>query len=333
VEPLRIGVLGAARISDTAIVQASRTTGARLVVVGARDPQRAREFADHAGVERVVDSYQDVVDDPEVEVIYNPLPNGLHGPWNMRAIAAGKHVLSEKPYASNTAEAREVRAAAAAAGVHVVEAFHYRYHPVMQRMIELAGNGEIGDLTFVEARMLMPPPPAADPRWVASLAGGSLMDVGCYAVHAIRDLAQVAGGEPTVVRAVSGEIPEHPGVDAWVSADLTYPNGVPAHLESSMTHGVWDFSLRIVGTRGEAYAPAFVLPQSDDRIIITVGTDQRTEELGTRSTYAYQLEAMAALVRSGEPMITDADDAVRTMEMIDAVYAAAGRAPHPISVL
>ena len=332
-EPLRIGVLGAARISDSAILKPAHETGARLVAVAARDPQRAREFAEAGGIERVLESYQAVIDDPEVEVVYNPLPNGLHGPWNLRAIEAGKHVLSEKPYASNTDEARRVRDAAAAAGVHVVEAFHYRYHPVQQRMIELAGSGEIGDVTYVEARMLMPPPPAGDPRWIAALAGGSLMDVGCYAVHGIRDLAPHLGGEPTATRAVAGEIPEYPGVDAWLAGDLTYPNGVTAHLESSMTHGVWDFSLRIVGTLGEACAPAFVLPQTDSRIIITVGTDQQVEELPTRSTYSYQLEAMARLVREGVPMVTDADDAVRTMETIDALYAAAGRAPHAVSTI
>ena len=333
VEPLRIGVLGAARISDNAILKPADETGARLVAVAARDPQRAREFAEAGRIERVLDSYQDVIEDPEVEVVYNPLPNGLHGPWNLRAVEAGKHVLTEKPYASNSPEARRVRDAAAAAGVHVVEAFHYRYHPVQQRMIDLAGSGEIGDVTYVEARMLMPPPPAGDPRWIASLAGGSLMDVGCYAVHGIRDLAHLLGGEPTVVRAQAGEIPEYPGVDAWLSGDLAYPNGVTAHLESSMTHGVWDFSLRIVGSAGEAYAPAFVLPQTDSRVIVTVGTEQRVEELSTTSTYTYQLEALARLLRNGEPMVTDADDAVQTMDMIDALYAAAGRAPHAVSTI
>lgn len=332
-EPLRIGVLGAARISDNAILKPAHETGARLVAVAARDPQRARDFAEAGRIERVLESYQAVIDDPEVEVVYNPLPNGLHGPWNLRAVEAGKHVLTEKPYASNTDEARRVRDAAAAAGIHVVEAFHYRYHPVQQRMIELAGSGEIGDVTYVEARMLMPPPPAGDPRWIAALAGGSLMDVGCYAVHGIRDLGPLLGGEPSVTHAIAGEVPAYPGVDAWLIGDLTYPNGVQAHLESSMTHGVWDFSLRIVGSLGEAYAPAFVLPQTDSRVIVTVGTEQRVEELPTRSTYTYQLEAMARLVREGEPMPTDADDAVRTMETIDALYAAAGRAPHPISTI
>jgi predicted dehydrogenase len=332
-EPLRIGVLGAARISGSAIVEPARATGARLVVTAARDHERATAFAVESGVERVVSSYDEVVHDPEVEVVYNPLPNGLHGPWNLRAISAGKHVLTEKPYASNVDEARRVRDAAAAAGVHVIEAFHYRYHPVMNRLLEVAASGEIGDVSYVDARMLMPPPGEADPRWVGALAGGSLMDVGCYAVHGIRDLAPLMGGEPRVIRAAGGSLPEHPGVDAWIAGDLEFPNGVPAHLESSMTHGGWDFSLRIVGTRGEVFAPAFVLPQTDDRVIVTVGTQQRVEELGTRSTYTYQLEAMARLVREGVPMVTDSDDAVQNMQTIDDLYAAAGIPAHPVSVI
>lgn len=332
-EPLRVGVLGAARISEAAIVQPARSTGARLVCVAARDSQRAREFADAAGVERVLATYQDVVDDPDVEVVYNPLPNGLHGPWNLRAIEAGKHVLTEKPYASNADEARRVRDAAAAAGVHVVEAFHYRYHPVMNRVLEIAASGEIGEVAYLEARMLMPPPGAGDPRWEGALAGGSLMDVGCYAVHGIRDFAPLLGGEPAIVRAQGGRLPAHPGVDAWLSGDLVFPSGVPAHLETSMTHGSWDFAFRVVGSEGEVYAPAFVLPQNDDRVVVTTGTQQRVEHLGTRSTYTYQLEAMTALVREGRPMVTDSDDAVQNMIAIDGLYAAAGMPAHPVSVI
>src|SRR5256885_15028547 len=133
-EPLRIGVLGAARISERAIVPAAQETGTRLVAVAARDRDRAEAFAEAHGVERVLDSYADVIADPEVEAIYNPLANGLHAPWNLAAVQAGKHVLSEKPFASNAEEAVEVRDAAEAAGVVVLEGFHYLFHPVTQRL-------------------------------------------------------------------------------------------------------------------------------------------------------------------------------------------------------
>jgi predicted dehydrogenase len=116
VEPLRLGVLGAARIAGRAIAEPARLTGARLVAVGARDRVRAQDFATEHGVERVHDSYAEVIADPEVEAIYNPLANSLHGPWNLAAVAAGKHVLTEKPSASNAAEAHDVRDAAVGAG-------------------------------------------------------------------------------------------------------------------------------------------------------------------------------------------------------------------------
>jgi predicted dehydrogenase len=197
----------------------------------------------------------------------------------------------------------------------------------MARMIDRAGSGDIGDLQYVEARMLMPPPPAGDLRWDASVAGGGLMDVGCYAAHAIRDLAPHGGGDPVIVRASAGEIPEHPGVDAWLNADLAFPNGLPARLECAMTHGSWDFSLRLVGSQGEAYAPKFLQAHLDDRVIITVGIEQREEHLGERTTYTYMLEAFARLVREGVPMRTDADDAVVSMQLIDDLYRAAGMQP------
>ena len=326
-EPLRIGVLGAARISRDAIVQPAHELGARLVAVAARDRTRAETFAAEHGVERVVDDYQAVLDDPDVEVVYNPLANSQHGPWNLRAVAAGRHVLTEKPFAGNASEARQVRDAAASAGVHVVEAFHHVYHPLMARMLELAGSGEIGDLHYVEARMLMPPPRADDLRWDAALAGGGLMDVGCYAVRAVRDLAALGGGEPRVVSARGGEHPAHPGVDAWLSAELELPSGVPAHLESSMTHEDVDFSLRLVGSLGEAFAPEFVKPHLDDRVVVTTATGRTVEHLGTRPTYTYQLDALTALVRDGTPMRTSADDSVVTMELIDDLYRAAGMEP------
>ena len=330
-EPLRLGLLGAARISEEAIVRPAHELGVRLVAVAARSPERARAFAERHGVERVVADYRALVEDDEVEAVYNPLANALHGPWNLAAVEAGKPVLSEKPFADDAGQARAVRDAAARAGVPAVEAFHQLYHPLTARLLELAaagGSEEIGDLQLVEARMLMPPPAPDDPRWSAALAGGGLMDVGCYALRAARDIAVARGGEPRVLRAVGGEHPDRPGVDAWLSADLELPDGVPVRVESSMTHHDVDFSLRLVGSRGEAYAPNFVKPQQDDRVVITtLGAEPVVEHLGRRSSYSHMLEAFVRLVREGVPMRSDADDAVTSMALIDAVYRAAGMPP------
>ena len=328
-DQLRFGLLGAARISELAIVTPAKILGSPLVAVAARSRSRAEAFAKACGVVRVLDSYQEVLDDPEVEVIYNPLANGQHGPWNLRAIAAGKQVLTEKPFASNAVEAVEVRDAAAAAGVHVIEAFHYRYHPLMLRIMEMVATGEIGEILSIDSTMSFPLNNAEDPRWSWELAGGALMDIGCYAIHGFRTLGAYLGGEPVVVSATTFEHVGSPGVDEWLEADLIFPNGVPAHFYCSMVPEVMEFSLTIVGSNGMVFAPNFILPNIDDRLIITIGDATRTEVLGKRSSYTYQLEAFTELVRNGVPMPTDADDAVLQMGLIDDCYLASGLTPRP----
>ncbi|MDX6300962.1 MAG: hypothetical protein QOF53_2176 [Nocardioidaceae bacterium] len=225
VEPLRIGVLGAARISELSIVDPAAVTGTRLVAVAARSRQRAEAFAETHGIERVHASYADVIADPEVEAVYNPLANSLHAPWNKAAILAGKHVLTEKPFASNGIEAAEVRDLVRGRPLVLFEGFHYLYHPLTKRLMSLLADGELGTLQHVESTMFMSAPPAEDPRWSLALAGGALMDLGCYALHAQRVLRDFAGGEPRLVGAAGGEQAGAPGVDAWAEAHLEFRSG------------------------------------------------------------------------------------------------------------
>jgi predicted dehydrogenase len=289
-DPLRIGVLGAARIADLAIVQPARLTGHRLVAVAARDPRRAEDFARRHGVERALASYGDVLADPDVEAIYNPLANALHGPWNLAAIQAGRHVLCEKPFAGNADEARVVRDAAATAQLTVMEGFHY--HPVTRRLHELLDSGELGELRAVETDLAMAAPADGDPRWSYELAG-------------------------------------HPGVDEWLDADLEFPGGVTGRVRCNMAADHRRYHCRIVGSRGEVVALNFVEPHQDDRIVVTTAAGTRTEELGRRSSYTYQLEAFVAHLRQGAPLPTDADDAVANMQLVDDCYRAAGLSPRP----
>lgn len=328
-KPLRLGILGAARIAELAIVKPAHATGTRLVAIAARDPDRAAAFAAAHGVDRVADSYADLLADPEIEAVYNPLPNALHGPWNLAAINAGKHVLSEKPFAANADEAVEVRDAGHRAGVVVADGFHYLYHPVTRRLHDLLASGELGELTRVETKVFMPAPGADDPRWRLALAGGAMMDLGCYAVHAHRALAPWSGGEPKLVAAVAGERPGAPGVDEWLDAELTFPSGATGSARCRMAADRWEMTYQLIGTRGTATAKNFVQPHLDDRVVIEIGTDRRVEHLGTRSSYIHQLEAFTAAVRDGVPMPTDADDAVATMRLIDDCYLAAGMEPRP----
>lgn len=342
-EPLRIGILGAARIAPLSIVAPAHTVGARLVAVAARDRARAQTFAAEHGIERVVDSYEALVTDPDVDVVYNPLPNGLHGPWNLRAAQAGKHVLAEKPFASNAAEARQVVAAARTAGVHLLEAFHYPFHPVFTRLCALIEAGAIGQVRHVEAPMRMPAPAPDDPRWQLDLAGGSTMDLGCYGFHAGRHLGRrFCGGEPTITTAIARERPGHPGVDERLSVEAQYPSGATAALGSDMNAGddmdepgQWDFHLRVTGTTGSVRAANVVQPHLDDTIELRRdGREPVVEHTGTRSSYTYQLEAFTALVREGRPLGYDPfEDAVAQAEFVDAAYRAAGLQPRPSQTL
>lgn len=329
VEPLRVGVLGAARISERSIVGPAAATGTRLVAVAARDRNRAETFARAHHVERVHESYADVIADPDVEAIYNPLANSLHAPWNRAAILAGKHVLTEKPFASNSVEAAEVRDLARGRSLVLFEGFHYLYHPLMTRLMALLADGELGAVQRVESTMLMPAPPASDPRWSLDLAGGALMDLGCYALHAQRVLGDVAGGEPSLLDATGEERAGVPGVDARVDARLLFPSGATGLARCSMTSDHWDMSLRVVGTGGEALVPDFLYQQGDDRLIVTSPSGPRTEHCGDATSYTYQLRAFIDAVRHGSAFRTDAEDAVATMSLIDDCYRAVGLQPRP----
>lgn len=326
---LRIGVLGASRIAESAIVRPAAELGHRLVAVAARDPQRAADFAAKYGVERVVPTYQDVLDDPEVDVVYNPLANSLHAPWNLAAIAAGKPVLSEKPFARDESEARKVAEAAAAAGVTVLEGFHYFFHPVTRRAFALAADGTLGEVTRVEVRLAMPTPDDADPRWSYELAGGALMDLGCYGVHVMRSLGRMSvpglDGPPSVVRAVAEQ--HTPDVDAWCDVTVDFPGGATGLAANSMVAEDYSFTIRIVGTAGEVLVHDFIKPNGDDRLTLRTAHGALVERLGTRTSYSYQLEAFAAHVQTGVPLPFGLEDAVANMAMVDAAYQAAGLNP------
>ncbi len=332
-EPLRIGILGASRIAPNALFDPARHTGDQLVAMAARDRSRAEKYAAEHGVGRVVDDYHSLITDPEVEVIYNPLANGLHGPWNIEAMKAGKHVLSEKPSASTADEARRVLDVQAETGVCFMEAFHYRYHPVMDRMVELATSGELGTISHVDIVMGFPLTRPDDPRWNFDLAGGSLMDVGCYAVHAIRTLSSALDGSPEVVEASAVPHEADVRVDAELSADLSVAEGVTGHFHSSFLLPEMTFTLLLEGSEGTALAHNFCQPALDNRITITRGDDVSVEKHGDRSSYTHQLEAFGRQVREGASIHSDATDALEQATVMDACYAAAGLPLRPETTL
>ncbi len=315
---VRIGVLGAARITPDALIKPARAVDeVEVVAVAARDTVRAREFATKHGIAHVHAGYEDLIADPAIDAVYNPLPNSHHGPWTLRAIAAGKHVLCEKPFTANGAEAEVVAAAAAAApSLVVMEAFHYRYHPLTARILELIADGAVGTVRRVQAAMCFPLYKRSDIRWQLGLAGGALMDAGCYPVHLVRTLA---GAEPEVMRAAAKV--RSPGVDRYIRSELRFADGRTGRVTAAMWSArLLDLSARVVGDKGEIRVINPYVPHRFHRLKV----NGRRERVRGEPTYTHQLRAFAAAVLRGAPTLTPPADAVANMKMIDAIYRAAG---------
>jgi len=324
-EPLRIGILGAARIAELSMIEPARATGHRVVAVAARNPDRAKAFAAQHGIDRAHVDYQAVLDDPEVEVVYNALVNSEHARWNIAALRAGKHVLSEKPFTANADQALAVMNAAAASSGRIVEGFHYLHHPVTQRLRQIVTSGQLGELRHVEIDMQMAAPPDDDPRWSYELAGGASMDIGCYALHACRQFGRWTSGEPRLVAAAGGARASRPKVDEWMTVGLEYPDGLSGTARWNMASTVERrMTWTITGDHGSVMAPCWPVPHLDDRVVLTTSSGSREEFLGRRTSSTYQLEALAGSLRAGEPFGIDVDDAVASMTLVDQVYAAAG---------
>jgi predicted dehydrogenase len=323
-ETVRIGTLGAARITPGALVKPARNVAeADLVAVAARDRSRADAFASKHNIPRVVDSYAALVADPDIDAIYNPLPNGLHAEWTIAALEAGKHVLCEKPFTANAKEAEDVAAVAARTGLVVMEAFHYRYHPLTKRIRAILDSGELGSIQHIDTALCFPLPKFSDIRYQYDLAGGALMDVGTYTVHMARVLA---GEEPEVLSAQAKL--RRPDVDRAMRAELSFPSGATGRITCSMWSAwVVQTYARVTGEHGELRVINPTSPQLWHRMRVKSGDNTRTEKFTRRPTYEFQLEAFCAAVLRGEPTLTPPSDSIANMRVLDAIYVAAGMTP------
>ncbi|MGI5414100.1 Gfo/Idh/MocA family protein [Streptomyces chartreusis] len=327
---LRVGLLGAAAIAPHALIKPARQNPRITVTaVAARDRSRAEKFARKHQIPVIHQDYDAMLADPDVDAVYVPLPNGLHAPWTLRAIEAGKHVLCEKPFTANRTEAERVADAAEKAfardGVVVMEAFHYRHHPLAARMSEIMQSGELGELRHVEAEVCFPLPRFSDIRYDYGLAGGATMDAGCYAVNVARLLG---GSTPAVTEAELQTLRRDRRIDRAMSAQLLFPGGATGRVRASMwSRRLLSIQARAVGTAGEMRVTNFVMPQLFHRLTIR-GTDgrvvRRERMSGHASSYAAQLSAFAAAVLDRGPVITSAADAVVTMGILDDIYRAGG---------
>jgi predicted dehydrogenase len=321
---VRIGVLGAARIAPAALINPARALdGVRVAAIAARDRNRANAFAAKHIIATVHDSYEALLADPAIDAIYNPLPNGLHGYWTVAALRAGKHVLCEKPFTANADEAEAVAKVARETGLVVMEAFHYRYHGLTARMLEILASGELGDIRHIDTWLCFPLP-VADIRWQLDLAGGALMDAGCYPVHMLRTLA---GAEP-VVRSAQAKL-KSPGVDRYLRAEMEFADGRTGSITASMLSArLLGIGAKVVGSAGTLRVFNPVMPHAYHSLRISGAAGKRTERVPRQpSTYLAQLIAFRDAVLHGKPFPTNVDDAIANMRVIDACYRAAGLEP------
>ena len=321
---LRIGCLGAADIAAAALVKpASLSSDATCYAIAARDPARAAAFAERHGVPVTHDSYQDLLADGNVDAVYIPLPNSLHAKWTLLALEAGKHVLCEKPFTANAAEAARVAQAADQTGLAVMEAFHWRYHPLAERMLEIVHGGELGKVQRLEAVFCFPLPKRDNIRWSLGLAGGAMMDAGCYAVHLVRTLA---GAEPSVVSAEART--RFPEVDRVTRAELSFPDGRTARVTASMWSArLFDMSVTVIGELRTMHVIQPTNPQHFHQLRVRGPGFERVERFRSGTTYAHQLNAFAAAVAGSPTVLTPPGDSVANMRVIDDIYRAAGLEP------
>jgi predicted dehydrogenase len=315
---LRIGILGAARIAPAAVIRpALRRDDVEIAAVASRSTERAAGYALEHGIPRWYGSYQELLGDPSIDLVYVALPPSEHAEWSIAALRAGKHVLCEKPLALDAAEARRMTDVAAQTGRRLIEAFHDDYHPLAARTAELAAD--LGPIRSVESVFLVTNPfQPGELRHEPALGGGALMDLGCYAVHGVRRLL---GEEPSVVRADAVLGPA--GVDESIEATLAFPSGATAVIRASMT-AEFENWIRFESDTGRVEVDGVVFPSRGHSIRSWIDGVHRVQTVAGDETYDHQLAAVVRAIADGTPVSTEGPDPVANMAVIDAIYAAAG---------
>jgi len=318
--PIRVGILGAARIAPFALVKPAKDrTDFDVRCIAARDSSRAEAFAAKYDVPFVERSYEDLLARDDLDLVYIPLPPALHEEWSIRALESGKAVLCEKPIAVTAEEARRMVDVARKHGKPLIEAFHYRFHPVMLRAIALIEQKAFGRITTAEA-YFEGAVPYPDSLWSAQLGCGALTDVGCYPIHALRTLL----GEPQVLAAM-GRF-EH-GTHAQVDAHLGFSPNINARmfakLSDSSPPGSRQCWLRVEGEEGRMTITNFIVPHLYPcRFVTNIGGVERNETFDLVSTYDAQLSYVSDVLSGMTREMTGGADAIANMTVIDGIRAA-----------
>ncbi|HEY3728462.1 MAG TPA: Gfo/Idh/MocA family oxidoreductase [Solirubrobacteraceae bacterium] len=311
------GILSTARINEKFLAGVAGSEVVEVAAVASRDRARAGRYAEQHGIERAYGSYEELLDDPELEAVYISLPNSLHLEWSERALRAGKHVLCEKPLGRRPADVARAFDVAAAHDRLLMEAFMYRHHPQIQHTAELVESGAIGTLRVIRGAFSFAVSTAPNVRLELALAGGALMDVGCYCVNASRFLA----GEPELV--TGQQVLGGDGVDVVFTGTMRFAGGVLSHFDAGLVLDGRD-ELEIVGDQGSLFLddPWHGL---DPVIEIRRGGDSERIELERPNPYRLEADNFSAAIRGRAEPLLGRRDAIGQARTIQALYDAAER--------
>ena len=322
---VRWGVLGVAGIAVKKVIPGmQRGEWSEVTAIASRDMGKAERAARELGIPKAYGSYEELLADPEVDAVYNPLPNHLHVEWSVRAAEAGKHVLCEKPLGRTADEARELLAARDRTGVKVGEAFMVRTHPQWLGVLDLINTGRVGAVRSVAGYFSYNNVDPDNIRNVAEYAGGALMDIGCYLVYFSR---LAFGAEPT--RAVAlAEIHAQTKTDVLTSAILDFPAGQSVFTCSTRVSP--HQRVQIVGTRGriEVVVPVNTAPERPSRVLLDDGSDVygggvETIEFAPCDQYTIQGDLFSRCVLEDTEPPVPLEESVRNMAVIDAIFRSA----------
>lgn len=317
-EKIRWGILSTARIGRDRVIPAmQKAHNAEVTAVASRNLATAESFAADLGIPRAFGSYEEMLADPDIDAIYNPLPNNLHAEWSIRCAEAGKATLCEKPLASNAAEAQTMVDAFAKHNVPFAEAFMYRFHPQTQTVKRLIDEGAIGTVNSIASAFTFPIGNEDDIRLKANMAGGGLMDVGCYCISIMRYLT---GEEPTTGKALA-VIGERSQVDESLVGILQFPSGVLGHFDCGVRSHV-ENNYEVRGTKGRILVErAFVIPQEDAVIRVWRGNDYEEIRVLNANSYTLMTEDFSDAILNKRPPLFAPQDAVANMAVIDLLLA------------
>ena len=277
----------------------------------------ARAAAEEHGIPTWYGTYNELLGDASVDAVINPLPNSMHCEWTIKAAEAGKHILCEKPLAVTTDEARRMIDAAKANNVVLVEAFTHRWSPRLREARRLIGEGAIGDVTGLDSALTFPfADPRGDIRFSPELAGGSLMDLGCYTVYACRF---VLNEEPVRAAALALDSGAY-GVDTTLAGLLEFPSGVIAHVGSSMEQSRRN-ELIAIGSNGRIEIPDML--DNSGQLVVRIGDDEKVKAVPAPNRYRVQLDEFSECVLTGKPPEFPAEDGLANTAVLAALLSAA----------